>query len=130
MAIAARIPHALTLALAGAALVTGTSGFAQPSPMATDPAEAQRRYETRIAECNGSGMPAPARNACVRNAGLLLDRTLGGPPANTEIDTPDGRATVIAPSGSIAPRTGSDTVTSGDGRATIVVPADGIGMPR
>ncbi len=126
MAIATRIPHVL----AGVALVLGTGALAQQPSTGTDPAQAQRRYEARIAECNGSGMPTPARNACVRNAGLLLDRTLGGPPANTEIDTQDGRATVIAPSGSIAPRAGSDTVTSGDGRATIVVPADGIGTPR
>jgi hypothetical protein len=126
MPVAIRIRYAV----AAAALVMGSSGFAQPSPATSDPAQAQRRYEARIAECNGSGMPTPARNACVRNAGLLLDRTLGGPPANTEIDTQDGRATVIAPSGSIAPRAGSDTVTSGDGRATIVVPADGIGTPR
>lgn len=126
MAIAPRIRYVL----AGAALVMGISAFAQQPSMATDPAQAQRRYEARIAECNRSDLPAPARNACVRNAGLLLDRTLGGPPPNTEIDTQDGRATVIAPSGSIAPRANSDTITSGDGRATIVVPADGIGVPR
>ena len=75
-------------------------------------------------------MPAPARDACVRDAGLLLDRTLGGPPPDAEMETPDGRATVIAPSGSITPRANSDTITSDDGRATIVVPADGIGVPR
>ena len=126
MPVAIRLPYAL----AGAALGAGLGAFAQQPSADGDAAQAQRRYEARIAVCNRSDLPAPARNGCVRAAGAALDRTLGGPPPNTEIDTRDGRATVIAPSGSIAPRSGSNTVTSDDGRATIVVPADGIGVPR
>ena len=125
MSVATRIPYAFV----GAALVTAVGSFAQPmAPVG--PAQLQQRYEARIAECNRSDLPAPARNACVRAAGAALDRTLGGPPPETELETRDGRATVIAPRGSIAPRAGSDTVTSDDGRATIVVPADGVGTPR
>lgn len=128
MSLASRI-HCVSAA-AALLMGIGSSSFAQQLPATTDPAQLQQRYEARIAECNRGDLPAPARNACVRAAGASLDRTLGGPPPNTEMDTQDGRATVIAPSGSLTPRASSDTVTSGDGRATIVVPADGLGMPR
>lgn len=84
---------------------------------------AQQRYDNEIARCNSGNLPAPAREACVRGAGLALDRARGGPPVEVPRQTPDGRSTVIAPAGSPPPATDSDTRTSGDGRATIVLPA-------
>ncbi len=84
---------------------------------------AQQRYDSEIARCNTGNLPAPAREACVRNAGLALDRARGGPPVEVPKETSDGRATVIAPAGAPPPATDSDTRTSSDGRATIVLPA-------
>lgn len=89
-----------------------------------DPTVAAQRYEQQLAACNSGSLPAPAREACIRNAGSALDRARGGPPADTEMTTPDGRATVVAPAGAVPPVSASDTRTSGDGRATIVLPAD------
>ncbi len=72
-------------------------------------AEAQARYDRQIAVCNSGNLPAPQRNACVRDAGIALDQVRGphnddapvpSPtegPASTQITTPDGRATVIVP---------------------------------
>lgn len=109
----------------GLTLMLGTTGqlaFAQQAPI--NRAQAQQHYEAEVSGCNRGNLPAPAREACVRNAGNALDRTLGGPPTETATPSADGRATVVAPVGSNTPSAASDTVTSGDGRATIVLPAD------
>ena len=83
----------------------------------------QQRYERQMAYCNSGKLPDPERNACVRDAGLQLDRSLGGAPRNQATTSEDGRATIIGPSGLPAPDSGSSAVTSPDGRSTIVVPA-------
>lgn len=125
-----RIPR-IPSVMVGAALMLGMTGhlaFAQPAPV--DRTQAQQRYEAEVAACNRGNLPAPAREACVRNAGNALDRALGGPPTEAATPSADGRATVVAPVGSNTPPAASDTVTSGDGRATIVLPADRTAAPR
>ena len=84
---------------------------------------AQQRYDNEIARCNTGNLAAPAREACVRAAGLALDRARGGPPVDVPVTTPDGRSTVVTPAGGPRPADASDTRTSNDGRATIVLPA-------
>ena len=84
----------------------------------------QQRYEQQLARCNSGTLPEPARDACVRDAGRMLDQALGGTPGNVTTTTQDGRATVVNPSGLPVPNSGSDQTTSRDGRSTIVVPAD------
>ena len=116
-------------ALVGTAFVFGINGFAQQPPAPADRTQAQLRYEAEIAACNRGNLPAPAREACVRSAGSALDSRLGGPPTETAVPSSDGRATVVAPNGSVTPSAGSDTTTSGDGRATIVLPADRATVP-
>ena len=116
-------------ALVGTAFVFGNSGFAQQPPAPADRTQAQLRYEAEIAACNRGNLPAPAREACVRSAGSALDSRLGGPPTETAVPSSDGRATVVAPNGSVTPSAGSDTTTSSDGRATIVLPADRATVP-
>ncbi len=97
-----------------------TTAFAQNTPV---PETAAQRYERRIDACNMSTMPAPAREACVRDAGLVMDAIRGGAPNNVEMESADGRATIIAPSGSRTPLSGSGTRTIDDGRAVVVEPA-------
>ena len=80
-----------------------------------------QRYNDLIARCNDGSLPTPARNACVRDAGLALDRARGGYSADPETDN---RSTVISPSGASREGTDSSTIyTSPDGRAVIVPPA-------
>jgi len=107
--------------LFSAAVLAAATLHAQTSDDAT--AAAQRLYESEIAACNTGALPAPAREACVRNAGLRLDRARGGPPADATVTTTDGRATVVTPEGSTPPSSGSDPVTSRDGRANVVPPS-------
>ena len=90
---------------------------------------AQQRYQAELAVCNAGNLAAPARDACVRDAGLALDRARGGPPVDVPRQTSDGRSTVVAPAGAPPPETDSDTRTSRDGRATIVLPAGRFGTP-
>ena len=97
-----------------------TAAFAQNTPV---PETAAQRYERRIDACNLSTMPAPAREACIRDAGLVMDAVRGGAPTNVEMESADGRATIIAPSGSRTPLSGSGTRTIDDGRAVVVEPA-------
>jgi len=104
-----------------AAVLAAACLHAQTSDEAV--AAAQRQYETDIASCNTGSLPAPMREACVRNAGLRLDRARGGPPADATVTSTDGRATVITPEGSTPPVSGSDPVTSRDGRANVVPPS-------
>ena len=122
--LATRIQYAFV----GTALLLAINGFAQQGPV--DRAAAQQRYDAELAACNRGNLPAPSREACVRAAGTALDRALGGPPTEAAMPSADGRATVVAPVGSVTPPAASDTVTTQDGRATIVVPADRAGPPR
>lgn len=101
------------------ALLAATLGAAAQTP--TDLQQAQERHERQIAVCNSGKLPAPEREACVRDAGLALDRARGGPPANVTTRTPDRRATVVAPEGQPVPGA-TETVRSR--RSTTVVPAD------
>ncbi|MGR4868029.1 hypothetical protein ACIPRI_04070 [Variovorax sp. LARHSF232] len=111
-------PFALLIgtALCSASLLAAAQG--QPQQLTP-----QQRYERQIAYCNSGKLPDPARNACVRDAGLALDRA-DGPPRDVPTTSEDGRATIISPAGLPPPNSGSDGVTSKDGRATIVLPAD------
>lgn len=106
-----------TLALS--ALGCGAAS-AQNTPL---PETAAQRYERRLDACNMSTMPAPAREACIRDAGLAMDAARGGAPNNVEMESSDGRATIIAPAGSRTPLSGSGIRTTDDGRATVVEPA-------
>lgn len=108
----------LTLALGAATAAWSLTAAAQAQ------LTPQQRYERQLAFCNSGKLPDPERNACVRDAGSLLDRSLGGTPRNEVTTSEDGRATIISPAGLPPPNSGSDDVTSRDGRATIVLPAD------
>lgn len=106
-----------TLFLTGL-LVSGASlAVAQPSA-------AQQRYEQQIARCNDGSLPAPAREACVRAAGNVLDRVEGGPPPAAAVTSRDGRATVVAPEGTVPSSGGADARPSRDGRAIVVPSAE------
>ncbi|MBU1360329.1 MAG: hypothetical protein KKC79_01025 [Gammaproteobacteria bacterium] len=109
------------LALAGTAAAQ-PSPTAQPSPAAF---EARQRFESEVRACNNSGLPDPAREACVRRAGVALDNRLNGTPGDVPVATPDGRAIVMSPAGSLPRPAEAEPVTSRDGRATIVRPTDG-----
>jgi hypothetical protein len=86
----------------------------------------QQRYDRQIARCNSGQLPAPQREACVRDAGRLLDRANGGTaPSQSPQPSSDGRAIVMTPQGAPPPPSGSDYVTSPDGRAVIAVPPPG-----
>jgi hypothetical protein len=109
--------------LAALAMV-GLSFTAAAQPAGSSGVTPQQRYEQQLARCNSGSLPEPARDACVRDAGRMLDQALGGTPGNVTTTTEDGRATVVNPSGLPVPNSGSDATTSRDGRSTIVVPAD------
>lgn len=109
-------PRFQLLAAVAATLFAGAAG-------AQSADGAQQRYDSEIARCNSGNLAAPAREACVRAAGLALDRARGGPPVEVPVTTPDGRSTVVTPAGGPRPADASDTRTSTDGRATIVLPA-------
>ena len=111
-------PIALGVALM--ALMALSLGAAAQAPALTP----QQRYEQQIAYCNSGKPPDPVRNACVRDAGLALDRAGGGPPGNVTTTSEDGRATIVSPAGLPPPNSGSDEITSPDGRSTIVLPAN------
>ena len=114
LSIRRRLPTLLLSAL------TCVAASAQNTPL---PETAAQRYERRLDACNMATMPAPAREACIRNAGLAMEAARGGAPNNVEMESADGRATIIAPAGSRTPLSGSGTRTTDDGRATIVEPA-------
>lgn len=77
-------------------------------------------YESDLAICNSGSLSAPAREACVREAGRRRDAARGGPPPEIPVPTPDGRATVVTPEGAAPPPSPSDAVPSPDGRANVV----------
>ncbi|MBS0339436.1 MAG: hypothetical protein JSS56_02855 [Proteobacteria bacterium] len=110
----------LTFALGAAIAACSLAAAGQAQAQQLTP---QQRYERQIAYCNSGNLPDPQRNACVRDAGLLLDQSTGGPPRNAQSTSEDGRATIIGPSGLPVPDSGSSAITSPDGRSTIVVPA-------
>ena len=105
-------------ALCGALLA---AAFGAQAQTATDLQQAQERHERQLAVCNSGKLPAPERDACVRDAGAALDRARGGPPDNITTRTPDRRATVVTPAGEPVPGA-TETVRSQ--RSTTVVPAD------
>lgn len=90
------------------------------APAMAQPNMAEQVYESDLAICNGGQMSAPARDACVREAGRRRDAARGGPPPEIPVATPDGRATVVTPEGSTPPPTSADAVPSRDGRANVV----------
>jgi hypothetical protein len=115
-----------------------TLGAAVWAPLASaqsGTADPKARYDRDIARCNRGTLPAPAREACIRQAGLAFDKATGGITGTRETTSPDGRATVMEPSTGSAnpggstgfgPRTVSPApplVTTPDGRATVVNPA-------
>ncbi|MDM0031018.1 hypothetical protein QTI33_02555 [Variovorax sp. J22P271] len=105
-------------ATCGVLLAAALGAWAQTP---TDLQQAQERHERQLAVCNSGKLPAPEREACVRDAGAALDRARGGPPANVTTRTPDRRATVVTPAGQPVPGA-TETVRSR--RSTTVVPAD------
>jgi hypothetical protein len=111
------IRAALGLALLASAL--GASAQA-----ASDLAQAQADFNQQIAVCNSGKLPAPQREACVRDAGAALDAARGGPASTTTQRTPDGRATVVVPDGAPVPSGGTDRMRSNDRRSTVILPAD------
>ncbi len=96
------------------------SALSGPVPAWAQSNLAEQVYESDLAICNGGKLSAPAREACVREAGRRRDAARGGPPAEVNMTTPDGRATVVAPEGAAPPASPSDTVPSRDGRANVV----------
>jgi hypothetical protein len=110
----------------------GAVVWAAPVSAQNGAADPKARYDREIARCNRSGLPAPAREACVRQAGQAFDRATGGITGTRETTSPDGRATVmepatgtLAPAGSrpLSPTPTPPLITTPDGRATVVNPA-------
>ncbi len=107
-------------------ILAGVTAFAQTPAAETAAAQAQLRYEARISQCNNSGLPAPDRAACVRNAGAELDAARSAPATAPTLVTSDGRATVVTPATNVAPvitpnpATVNNGVTTPDGRATVI----------
>lgn len=96
-----------------------------------DLVQAQATYNRTVTACNTANLPAPQREACVRDAGTALDRARGGPPTPVQATSTDGRATLMTPQVTISPSSviqtpTTDVRTSTDGRATIVVPTDAV----
>jgi hypothetical protein len=84
-------------------------------------ADAKARYDRELARCNRGTLPAPAREACIRQAGSAFDKATGGITGTRETTSPDGRATVMEPStGTSNPA--APLITTPDGRATVVNP--------
>lgn len=120
-----KFPQLLSL-LAGAMSLVAFNAAAQAPAAETAAAQAQLRYEARIAQCNSGGLAAPDRAACVRNAGAELDAARSAPATTPTLVTSDGRATVVTPATNVAPvvtpsaTTVNNGVTTPDGRATVI----------
>ena len=122
-----RIPLLVRRAFALAGLLAAASGAGAQT--AADLQQAQQVFQQQVAACNGGQLPAPQREACVRDAGAALDQVRNasgsaGSAGSVTSRTADGRATVVTPAGAAVPGGGSDTVRSGDRRSTVVLPAD------
>lgn len=111
--------------------IVGLYGYACLSPESAhaqnaepgQAARAQQQYDLDIAICNTGGFPAPQRDACIREAGQRLDRSLQPATQGAAVQNVDGRATVVVdPAGSSALR-GEALATTPDGRANVVVPS-------
>lgn len=89
-------------------------------PAWAQPGLVEQVYQSDLAICNSGKLSAPARGACVREAGRRRDAAQGGPPAEVLQTTPDGRATVLTPEGALTPSTSSEPVPTRDGRANVV----------
>ena len=111
----------LRLLCTALSMLACTAALAQNTPV---PETATQRYERRLDACNMSTMPAPEREACIRGAGLAMDAARGGAPTNVEMESADGRATIIAPAGSRTPLSSTETRTTDVGRAVVVQPAE------
>ncbi|MGJ7508930.1 hypothetical protein [Variovorax sp. GT1P44] len=107
------------VAMSGALLATALAAGAAPT--AADLSKAQQRHDQQIAKCNDGSLAAPARDACVREAGAELDRARGAPPRKVTKRSTDRRSTVVTPQGASAP-SGTETARSGDRRSTVVTP--------
>lgn len=103
----------LAIAVLFAPLAGVGSAWAQASTV-------EQIYQSDLAICNSGQLSAPAREACVREAGRRRDAARGVPPPEVPKATPDGRATVVTPEGAPPPPTSSDPVPSPDGRANVV----------
>lgn len=116
-------------AVASCALVAAV--WATPASAQRSKPDAKARYDRKIARCNHAGLPDPAREGCIRRAGLAFDRATGGITGTRKTTTPDGRSIVMVPSTGVAEPAGSQRfdaesprlVTSPDGRTTLVRPA-------
>ena len=115
---------AVALLVAAAAATAQVPASGDGSAMS--PEQARLRYEQRLAQCNAGTLAAPARHACVQNAGRIYDMARAGQPVPDVTITRDGRATVVplpaVPATSATPGDSSSGTTSADGRATIVPP--------
>lgn len=108
-----QVPFVVPLLL----IVLGATAHAQVPVQPTLP---EQVYESDLAICNSGQLSAPARDACVREAGRRRDAARGGPPPEVPMATPDGRATVVTPQGAPPPPTPADPVPTQDGRANVV----------
>jgi hypothetical protein len=118
-------PRRARRALAGTLLLTAAAAAQAQSSVGA----AQLQYEQQVEVCNRGDRPAPERRACIRAAGMALDRVTGGPSSDVQATSQDGRATILAPAGVVSPAGDpSDVVpqtrTSNDGRSTVLVPSD------
>lgn len=107
------------LAICGALLSAVMAAGAAPT--AAELADAQQRHDQQIAKCNDGSLAAPAREACVRDAGAALDRARNGPPRSVTKRSADRRSTVVIPQGASTPP-GTESVRAGDRRSTVVTP--------
>lgn len=125
---------ACAVCLAFASIAVSSAAFAQMPSIseARSPQEARSLYDQRIAACD-VGMPRPRYEACVRGAGIALDRTGLPPTGNTPVESTDGRAKIFVAPGAAAERATDPvpaddivqtTRPSADGRATELVPSD------
>lgn len=125
---ASRLLAGPVLLLAGAVLWTAGATPAAAQSAAQSAAAAQALYQQQLAACDPA-QPRPAYNACVRAAGLVLDRSGATGSASVVDESADGRATILqspgAPVQNYAPSAVvPETTTSQDGRATLLVPSD------
>lgn len=108
------------------AATTFTTVLLPPSLGLAQQGSAQSEYDREIAACNAASMAAPARNACVRDAGRRLDRLNGGTPPKLVLrSSADGRAIVMTPPDAPAPPSASDYIVSPDGRSVTARPPSG-----